>query len=78
MPNCKKISNLTTSIGMNHLHLDEPGLRGLFWCVTSTPREAQMYELPTTRDMKQVSHFKDLVSVGPFTLEYLFFFSYRK
>lgn len=37
-----------------------------------------MYDLPTTRDMKQLSLFKDLVSVGPFTLEYLFFFSYRK
>lgn len=42
MPNCKKISHLTNSIGMNHVHLDEPGLWGLFWCVTSTCIKAQM------------------------------------
>lgn len=47
-------------------------------CNKYMQRSTDVYELPTTRDMKQVSHFKDLVSIGPFTLEYLFFFSYRK
>lgn len=47
-------------------------------CNKYTHRSTDVYELPTTRDIKQVRHFKDPVSVGPFTLEYLFFFSYRK
>lgn len=47
-------------------------------CNKYTQRSTDVYELPTTRDIKQVIHFKDLASVGPFTPEYLFFFSYRK
>lgn len=47
-------------------------------CNKYTQRSTDVYELPTIRDIKQASHFKDLVSVGPFTPEYLFFFSYRK
>lgn len=47
-------------------------------CSKYTQRSTDVYELPTIRDIKQASHFKDLVSVGPFTPEYLFFFSYRK
>lgn len=47
-------------------------------CNKHVQKSTDAYDLPTTRDMKQVSLFKDLVSVSPFTLEYLFFFSYRK